>query len=56
MGNNFKIIFVEKEEILRKYSKILDTFKNYFVNITDELGKILRGNIPQNCLDSTERN
>ena len=40
IGNNFKIIFVEKEEILRKYSKILDTFNNYFVNITDELGKI----------------
>ena len=50
-----KIILVEKEEVLRKDSKISDTFNNYFVNITDELGIYKRGNIPQNCLDSTEK-
>ena len=31
-----KIILVEKEEVLRKDSKISDTFNNYFVNITDK--------------------
>ena len=36
--NDEKIILVEKEEFLRKDSKISDTFNNYFVNITDELG------------------
>ena len=35
--NDEKIV-VEKEEILRKDSKIFDTFNSYFVNITDELG------------------
>ena len=50
-----KIILFEKEEVLRKDSKISDTFNNYFVNITDELGIYKWGNIPQNCLDSTEK-
>ena len=50
-----KRILVEKEEVLRKDSKISDTFNNYFVNITDELGICKWGNIPQNCLDSTEK-
>ena len=45
----------EKEEVLRKDSKISDTFNNYFVNITDELGIYKWGNIPQNCLHSTEK-
>ena len=36
--NDKKIILVEKEEVLRKDSKISDTVNNYFVNITDELG------------------
>ena len=45
----------EKEEVLRKDSKISDTFNNYFVNITDELGIYKWGNILQNCLDSTEK-
>ena len=53
--NDEKIILVEKEEVLRKDSKISDTFTNYFVNITDELGIFKWGNIPQNCLDSTEK-
>ena len=53
--NEEKIILVEKEEVLRKDSKISDTFNNYFVNITDELGIYKWGNIPQNCLDSTEK-
>ena len=53
--NDEKIILVEKEEVLRKDSKISDTFNNYFVNITDELGIYKWGNIPQNCLDSTEK-
>ena len=53
--NDEKIILVEKEEFLRKDSKISDTFNNYFVNITDELGIYKWGNIPQNCLDSTEK-
>ena len=52
--NNEKIILVEKVEVLRKDSKISDTFNSYFVNITDELGIYKWGNIPQNCLDSTE--
>ena len=34
--NDEKIILVEKEEVLRKDSKISDTFNNYFVNITEE--------------------
>ena len=45
--NNEKIILVEKEEVLRKDSKISDTFNNYFVNITDELGIYNQGNIPE---------
>ena len=53
--NDEKIIIVEKEEVLRKDSKISDTFNNYFVNITDELGIYNWGNIPQNCLDITEK-
>ena len=53
--NDKKVILVEKEEVLRKDSKILDTFSNYFVNITDKLGKYKWGNIPENCLDSTEK-
>ena len=53
--NDEKIILVEKEEVLRKDSKISDTFNNYFVNITDELGIYNWGNIPQNCLDITEK-
>ena len=53
--NNEKIILVEKEEVLRKYSKISDTFINYFVNITNESGIYNRVNIPQNCLDITEK-
>ena len=35
--NDEKIILVEKEEVLRKDSKISDTFNNYLVNTTDEL-------------------
>ena len=53
--NDEKIIFIENEEVLRKYSKILDTFNSYFVNITDELGVYKSLNITQNCLDSTEK-
>ena len=53
--NDEKIILVEKEEVLRKDSRISDTFNNYFVNITDELGIYKWGNIPQNSLDSTEK-
>ena len=53
--NDEKIILVEKEEVLRKDSKISDTFNNYFVNITDELGIYNWGNIPQNCLDIAEK-
>ena len=30
------IILLEKEEVLKKDSKISDTFSNYFVNITAE--------------------
>ena len=52
--NNEKII-VEKQEVLRKDSKISDTFNNYFINITEELRIYNRGNIPQNCLDITEK-
>ena len=36
--NDEKIILVEKEEVLRKDSKTYDTFNNYFVNVTNELG------------------
>ena len=50
-----KIILAEEEEVLRKDSKIYDTFNNYFVNIINELGIYKWGNIPQNCLDSTEK-
>ena len=46
---------MEKEEVLRKDSKISHTFHNYFVNITYELGIYKWGNIRQNCLDSTEK-
>ena len=46
--NNEKIILVEKEEFLRKDSKISETFSNYFINITDELGIYNWRNIPQN--------
>ena len=52
---NDEKILVEKEEILRKDSKIFDTFNSYFVNITDELGIYNWGNIPQNSLDITEK-
>ena len=52
---NDEKILVEKEEILRKDSKIFGTFNSYFVNITDELGIYNWGNIPQNCLDITEK-
>ena len=45
----------EKEEVLRKDSKISEKFNNYFVNITDELGTYRFGNIHQYCLDSTEK-
>ena len=51
--NHKKIILVEKEEVLRKDSKISDTFNEYFVNISDDLRIYNRGNIPQNCLDRT---
>ena len=51
--NDKKIILVEKEEVLRKDSKISDTFNEYFVNISDELRIYNRGNIPENCLDRT---
>ena len=53
--NNEVIILLEKEEVLRKDSKFSDTFNNYFDNITDELGIYKWDNIPQNCLDSTEK-
>ena len=53
--NDEKIILVEKEEVVRKDSKISDTFNNYFVNINDELGIYNCGNILQNCLDITEK-
>ena len=53
--NNEVIILLEKEEFLRKDSKFSDTFNNYFDNITDELGIYKWDNIPQNCLDSTEK-
>ena len=33
-----KKILVEKKEIIRKDSKISDTFNNFFANITDKLG------------------
>ena len=36
--NDEKMILVEKEEVPRKDSQISDTFNNYFVNITDEIG------------------
>ena len=51
--NNEKIILVEKEEFLRKDSKISETFNNYFINITDELGIYNWRNIPQNYWDIT---
>ena len=38
--NDEKIILVEKGEILNKDSEISDTFNNYFVNITKDLGII----------------
>ena len=47
------IILLEKEEVLKKDSKISDTFSNYFVNITAELGIYKWGNIPKNYLGST---
>ena len=47
--------FLLKKEVLRKDSKISDTFNTYFVNTTDELGIYKWGNIPLNCLDSTEK-
>ena len=50
-----KIILVAKKEVLRKDSKISDTLNNYFVNIPDELGIYNWVNIPQNCLDITEK-
>ena len=53
--NDKRVILVEREEVLRKDSKISGTFNNYFVNITDELGICNWGNIPQNCLDITEK-
>ena len=53
--NDEKIILAEKEEVLRKDSKISETFNNYFVNITDELGIYEWGNNPQICLDITEK-
>ena len=49
--NDEKIILVEKEEVLRKDSKISDTFSIYFLNITDKLGIYKWGNIPQNCTE-----
>ena len=52
--NDEEIILVEKDEVLRKDSKVSDTFNNYFLSITDELRIYKWGNIPQNCLDSTE--
>ena len=54
--NGEKIILVEKEEVLRKDSKISDTFSNCFANIIVELGIYNWGNFPQNCLDNTEKN
>ena len=45
--NDEKIILVEKEAVLRKDSKISDTFNNYFVDITDKSGIYKWGNIPQ---------
>ena len=48
--NDEIIILVQKEEVLRKDSKISDTF-----NVTDELGIYKWDNIPQNCLDSAEK-
>ena len=53
--NDEKIILVEEEEVPRKDSKISNTFNSYFVNITDELGIYKWGNIPQYCLDITEK-
>ena len=49
--NDEKTILVEKEEVLRKDSKISDTFNNCFFNIPDELRIYNWGCIPQNCLD-----
>ena len=45
---------VERKQVLRKNSKILDILNNYFFNITDKLGICKWGNIPQNYLDGTE--
>ena len=36
--NYEKLILLEKRKVLRKDSKILDTFNYYFVNIIDKLG------------------
>ena len=53
--NDEKITLAEKDEVVRKDYKISDTFNNYFVNITDELRIYEWSNIPQNCLDNTEK-
>ena len=53
--NDKKVILVEKEEVLRKDSKISDRFNNYSVIITDELGIYNWGDIPKHCLDSTKK-
>ena len=53
--NDEKIILVEKEEVIRKDSKISGIFNNYFANMTDELGIYNWGNVPQNCLAITEK-
>ena len=45
----------KRRKVLRKDFKISDTLNNYFVNINDELGIYKWGNIPQNCLDGTEK-
>ena len=46
---------MKKKEVLRKDSKISDTFNNYFVKLTDKLRIYKWGNIPQICLDCTEK-
>ena len=53
--NDEKIILVEKDEVLRKDSEISETFNNYFVNITEELGIYKWGNNPSDSFNVTER-
>ena len=53
--NNNKITLVENNKVLMKNPQISETFNNYFVNKTEELGIYKWGNVPPDSIDLADR-